>query len=189
MKQHNLFPTLVHEYEFTELELEPLLNFCLTAPVKDHNLLSQGAKSSYSTKKYILEEFVAKNIKKKIQTCLDDYTTQLNVEPLQINDSWFNIMNEGQYLERHRHEVSVVSGALYLQAGPNSTPLRLHSPLSNYRMCEKHSDTNRNHSPNWIDIPSKKGKMILFPSWLEHSTKMNKSQNRIVVSFNTAYVR
>jgi uncharacterized protein (TIGR02466 family) len=187
MKQHNLFPTLIHEYEFTDLELEPLLNFCLNTAVGDHGLLSEGAKSSYITNNYILDEFVAKNIKNKIQVHLAEYAHQLNVHPVKINDSWFNIMSKDQYLEKHRHEGSIISGALYLQAPVNSAGLRFFSPLHGFRMCERHSDTNRNHSPNWVELPCKKGKLILFPSWLEHGTKMNHSQNRLVVSFNTNY--
>ena len=187
MKQHNLFPTLVHEYEFTDLELEPLLNFSLNSPTKSHGLLSEGATSSYSLKSHILNQFVAKHVRKKIESCLDEYANRLNVEPLRITDSWFNVMGKDQYLERHRHEVSVVSGALYLHTSPGSVALRLHSPLASYRMCERHSDTNPKHSPNWIDMPVKKGTLILFPSWLEHSSKLNKSEKRIVVSFNSDF--
>jgi ectoine hydroxylase-related dioxygenase (phytanoyl-CoA dioxygenase family) len=32
------------------------------------------------------------------------------------------------------------------------------------------------------------GKLLLFPSWLEHSTDQNKTENRITLSFNTTYL-
>ena len=37
------------------------------------------------------------------------------------------------------------------------------------------------------EVPCTQGQLILFPSWLEHYTNDNETDNRITVSFNTFY--
>ena len=41
--------------------------------------------------------------------------------------------------------------------------------------------------PQRTDIVPDDGDIILFPSWLEHYTNDNETDNRITVSFNTFY--
>ena len=37
-------------------------------------------------------------------------------------------------------------------------------------------------------FPAKTGRLLLFPSWLEHYTNPNQTDERITISFNTMYV-
>ena len=38
-----------------------------------------------------------------------------------------------------------------------------------------------------METPCEQGTLVLFPSWLEHYTEDNTTENRVTVSFNTGY--
>lgn len=181
-----LFPTPVRVYDFSQdPDIEKLKEIALKSSASPHGLIN-GAVSSYAHSSNILDNFAVISLRQKIFSCVKDMAQSLMLAPIEIVDSWFNIMQEGAQLFPHRHERSVISGALYLEAEPGSVGLRLHSPISQVRMNELllgNNDLNTNSRT--IDI--KTGTMVLFPAWLEHSTNINKSQRRIVVSFNTNY--
>jgi len=187
MKTHNLFPTIIGEYQFTELELKPLVEHCKNTATVPHFLLS-GGESSYGNGFHPLSNIVSKHIKQRIQDCVDDYARKICVEKLVIANNWFNIMHKGQAVQRHNHRLSIVSGALYLDVAPNSAGLKFHSPIQQYKMMEVLGGTGGHSSPDWEDMPCRNGLLILFPSWLEHSTDPNQSDYRMVLSFNTGYL-
>jgi hypothetical protein len=185
MNHQHLFPVVVQEHDFSENEIAAVRTLCQNSPTKEHSLLG-GAVSSYFTTSPILDNFIAAPLKKLIQEQLDIFTQHLGLEPVKISNSWFNRMGRGHHVSHHRHEVSIISGALYLEADPGSVGLTLHSPSAPLRMFE-----NLNHNKpllmNWKEMPCRPGYMVLFPSWLEHSSRTNDTDNRVTLSFNSIY--
>jgi len=39
-----------------------------------------------------------------------------------------------------------------------------------------------------VEVACEQGSLYLFPSWLEHYTNPNQTDDRITISFNTMYV-
>lgn len=78
----------------------------------------------------------------------------------------------------------------YIQAAPGSSPLVLHDPRQ--AKVFSNPDAVPKTTPWLVDsIPIKvqAGRMIVFPSWLEHSIPYNETdQDRIIFSFNFAQV-
>ena len=181
-----LFPTLIAHYDFSkDPDIKGLADFISTEKTESHRLLP-GAVSSYGTEKNILNDVRFAGIRSRLQESVNDYVSELGVAAVKITNSWFNDLGVGQRVDNHRHEMSVVSGALYLHADEGSAALRFYSPLASLRM---HEDvrTENSVSANFIDMPCETGLLILFPSWLEHSTEVNQTQSRITLSFNTDY--
>lgn len=151
------------------------------------HLLLNNALSTYTSNSIpILDHIALTGFRKRLEKLVHAMALELRLAPITINNSWFNIMGEGQRVEPHRHMMSVISGAFYTEAAPGSVGLRLHSPLSQLRMNEMLIDSNELNA-DFHQVECKEGLLILFPSWLEHSTTVNTSKRRVTVSFNSGY--
>ena len=85
------------------------------------------------------------------------------------NEFWFNAASKGESTAMHNHiENAIVSGVYYLQASNNSANLFFKSGKNNE-----------------LEIEVETGKIILFPSELDHYVPENQSsETRISLAFN-----
>lgn len=81
---------------------------------------------------------------------------------------WWNYYKEGKYQEFHTHNVNVLSGIVYLTDNDSGTVF-----------CER--------GDRHIVYP-KKGKLLIFPSWLGHYVQPCKEE-RATVAFNFNFHR
>ena len=122
------------------------------------------------------------------QQCVNEYTRKLGLKSNRITSSWVNILHTGGAVDVHRHHGSIVSGAFYPHVHPNSAPLIFVSPLDGYRMMDSQKfATQTKYAENIHLVSSATGKLVLFPSWLQHYVPPNDSELRITVSFNTQF--
>ena len=154
--------------------------------IRPHGLVSDAGSSYSTTMTPILSHFSVRRLRAKIESLVKEMAQDLQMAPLQITNSWFNVMEQGHAVKPHRHELSVISGALYVEAPEGSVGLNFHSPLAQCRMAEMILGSNE-WNENLHTVECKEGQLILFPSWLEHSTDLNRSDKRVVVSFNTEH--
>jgi len=188
MTPQALFPTVVATSDFSkDLDIPVLLKIIERQKTNPHSLVDESP-SSYGTYINVLDDIKLEGLKKRIQVEVDNYTELLGLRKVKITGSWFNILGQGGRVNAHRHELSVISGAFYVKADPGSVGLRLHSPLAPMRMYEFAEKVNDINSNFWV-MPCYTGQLVLFPSWLEHSTLPNQTESRITVSFNTKYIK
>ena len=133
-----------------------------------------------------LDQLTLRPIKETMQNCVNYYAETYSLGKLAITNSWMNRVGVGGAVRPHRHELSVVSAAFYPIADKGSCPLIFKSPIAPYRMNEFVIHENL-YNAQTQEVPCEQGKLILFPSWLEHFTNDNTTENRITVSFNTRY--
>ena len=107
---------------------------------------------------------------------------------LVIETFWVNVSPKYAYNSLHEHPQSLVSGVYYIQTDEKSGSLRVRDPRDAKRMSpwpvakDKKSDQRHWDRVNYEPIA---GRLIMFPSWLEHDVEANLSdQERISVSFN-----
>jgi len=187
MAQKLLFPTVIYQHDFSQdPEFKLLSDIIERAPTKPHGLVGWAESSYAAGDGKFLNNPLLRGIKSRIQDCVNQYTQDLGLEPIGITNSWFNKMGKGARVERHRHECSVVSGALYVHADEGSVPLRLFNHLNGLRMLE-HIERNDFLNEMWHEVPCITGSLVIFPSWLEHDTLTNDTDSRITVSFNSTY--
>jgi uncharacterized protein (TIGR02466 family) len=181
----SLFPTPVGIYQI-DIDLGLVYKNLSKFKTGPHGLL-EDSNSSYDQDSSVLYDEDFKDLHMKIQTCLDDYVSIVQLQPLVVTGSWYNEMNVGCKVNLHRHEGSVVSGAFYVNT-KDAVPLRFKNPLLPYKMNDLHEGMSCQFSSPGVQLPPESGNLVLFPSWLEHETDAEVG-TRCVISFNTLYKR
>ena len=117
------------------------------------------------------------------ETVIKKYcVTQLGyhyLENIKILDSWFNISKQDDYLQKHIHNGSLISGAFYIKSNVNDV-------ISFYDQIDVTQVPDRNSLISYSEyrLECKPGRLLLFKSSLEHGTPKQKNGEKIVVSFN-----
>jgi uncharacterized protein (TIGR02466 family) len=110
---------------------------------------------------------------------------------LVVETFWVNVNPKYAYNALHDHPKSSVSGVYYVKVDDNSGRLRFRDPRAAKRMdpwpVAIGQDLDMRH---WDRVTYKPvaGRLIMFPSWLEHDVEPNMSdQERISISFNMVF--
>lgn len=109
------------------------------------------------------------------------WTTQEAPYVLQL---WANDVPPGGFTPAHNHNPVAVGGALYLDADINKGNLHLEDPL---QMIKGRMPYDWQKKPYLYseEIHVEAGKLIMFPGWLMHHVRSNRSDsNRIVIGYN-----
>ncbi len=101
-----------------------------------------------------------------------------------ITQSWVNYTNKGQFHHKHAHPNSFISGVFYVNADPEKD--KIHFFNEKYLQIRVFpTEYNTFNSTSWW-LPVSTGKLLLFPSSLEHMVEQVISEEeRISLSFNT----
>lgn len=190
-KIHNLFPTCVMTFDLKEHpQTSKALEIIDSTILEEHFLLDKGASSfdDFNKNNAILDNPELFDLRMEIEKCIHQYSMITGLMKIGISNSWFNIMNEGGVVNRHRHEGSVISGAYYIRANQGSSNLFFKSPIQIHKMFDIFNpDVNTIYNAPEEEMECNEGTLILFPSWLEHGTNVNQNNDRTVISFNTIY--
>lgn len=101
------------------------------------------------------------------------------IDNLKIENSWYNISYEGDYLQKHIHPNSLLSGVYYIKSNDDD----FITFFDNDDMLTSYPENN------YLNFKSCKykcapGNLLLFKSNLNHSTNKQKGKEKIVISFN-----
>ncbi len=131
------------------------------------------------------DNFKSSTLEDEIKNSVSEYLSTWNYikkPKLNLSNTWINLAPPNTYQEVHHHHPHNFSGTLYINFPKNGGNLCFHNPMTSE--CFLMGDFQQLLSPQKILIPQN-GLIVLFPSWLEHSVILNKSnQNRISISFN-----
>ncbi len=98
--------------------------------------------------------------------------------------AWWTVYEKGAFIPRHTHACSQISGAYYLRQPKGAGPITFFNPIGPLINHFFHEDLIFQVSTD-MDVQPETGTLLLFPGWLEHETKENKSDDdKIIVSFN-----
>ena len=109
-----------------------------------------------------------------------------DVQGMKLGNMWTTIYPQEGFVPQHIHSCFSVSGVYYVKAAPNCGSIVFKDPSWVAKTMNVWGG-NKVFPHGGVDyeIHPRPGMMILFPSWLPHSTKANKSdEDRIIVSFN-----
>jgi len=179
----NLFPTPVcvkYLKPLSKLILQKILKH-KTKPDWQFNVLQ-------SQNTYILEEKFLKNLKKQIDSFIQEYVDEI-IKPRKnlkfyITQSWLNYTGEKQIHYPHFHPNSIISGVYYINADPKLDFILFKKNV--YDQIKIYpSKFNIHNSDTWW-IPAATNKLILFPSSLMHEVGNVKKTygKRISLAFN-----
>jgi len=104
-----------------------------------------------------------------------------------LGNMWANVNYPGGYNRPHLHPNSLFSGVYWIKTPQNSGNLMLYDPRPGVQMTMPNRKEGKLSPELWREVhyEPKAGRCIMFPSWLWHEVKENKSNDtRISVSFN-----
>ena len=187
----HLFPTLVIAINnfISEEERLILLKEINNLEHHDHGALDNNSKSTFTPDNLLIDNLNDHvNLRRRIDLALNEYAQQYGIADLRLTNSWSNQQTIGSTLKGHRHPNSKVSGALYINVDENSSKLVFHNPNPYIYIDDFNNQTDTNYRAYWIQPEN--CQLILFPSWLEHSSgdAINNTENRTVISFNSAII-
>tara|TARA_R110000823_G_scaffold410_1_gene1820 strand:- start:29 stop:619 length:591 start_codon:yes stop_codon:yes gene_type:complete len=104
-----------------------------------------------------------------------------NIDNIKINNSWFNISKKNDYLQKHIHKGSLISGAFYIKSGKNDT---IDFFDNNDMTTDPERCTEISLSSTSFSFDCVPARLLLFKSSLEHGTPKQTSKEKIVISFN-----
>jgi len=154
---------------------------------KEDTHLNNGGNLT-STDSYVLNNY--KSIKSFIVDEVNKlFYKKLNVNPnvtIDITQSWFNYNRKGNTHHIHNHRNSIISGIMYLQGTSGTTVFKRPNDLSFVNLFDFDIQLENEYNNREFYMLPQVGKLILFPSMLEHYVTENKNnETRITLSFNT----
>jgi uncharacterized protein (TIGR02466 family) len=180
----SIFPTPVY---FSTLERELTKKECSFLDRRKLDV-HKGEGNTTSNDNYILNNQEFKNLKKELQSKVQDYFDNVispanNVTPY-ITQSWLNYTETNQYHHRHGHSNSIISGVFYINCNEEFDKIKFFKD-DDYKsiFIEKKNWNSYNSDTWWFSV--KTGDIILFPSSLTHSVETKQGNNtRISLAFN-----
>ena len=101
---------------------------------------------------------------------------------------WINVNKPGDYNIKHTHPTSDLSGVLWVKAPENCGNIFFDSPLAfqTHNEIESYTDKfkeSNNYDHSYYFTPTE-GRILVFPSHLQHQVDENTIGERITASFN-----
>ena len=190
MELHALFPTPVAVIDLKRyFDWQDLYQYCKELKdddmtrIEKHGLQTGDGVSTYTSPLCILDHDKFALVRAKIDEAVRTFTNAIGVDRLQLGRSWFNIQKELATTQQHNHKMSVVSGALYLHA-ENTTPITFRTPLMSHKIGMPEQGGFGEFDAENFNVSAETGKLVLFPSWLEHYVGAVTTSERCVLSFN-----
>ena len=185
----NLFPSVIHQFDvngFNEIQDE-LIDFVYNMREKDpvgHTISNrrgwQSSCFSIDNEDDVLKKFLT--------NCLAEFPPIKKSVRLFVS-AWVNINPPEAFNMKHNHPTSDLSGVLWIKSQKDCGNIIFESPRSfaTHQEIECYNEDfkeNNNYFHSFSFNPIA-GKLIVFPSHLEHHVDFNESEeDRISVSFN-----
>jgi uncharacterized protein (TIGR02466 family) len=105
-------------------------------------------------------------------------------EPV-MSSLWCNINGQYSFHSEHLHPFSHISGVFYISSPSDSGSILFKDPRPGRAMVPPPVTQFRPENSTLVNIPPEDGKLLMFPSFLEHSVEQNlTTAERIGISFN-----
>ncbi len=188
-KTNLIFPIPIHQFDvngFSKIKDE-LIDYVYDCKKKDPKGVSLSNRGGWQSEGFeiINEDDVLQLF---LMNCLSNFPPIK--ESVQLRGyAWININKPGDYNIKHVHPTNNLSGVLWIKAPQNSGDIIFDSPNVFESFLENKSYDDDFKKSICIDdsyhfYPTE-GRMIVFPSHLQHHVQENKSsEDRISVSFN-----
>ena len=183
-----LFPVPIHQFDvngFSEIQ-DKLIDYAYNLKKEDDGVKISNRVGWQSTSFKVENEDDL--LHSFLINCLNGFPPIKESVKLFVS-AWININRPGDFNIKHFHPQSDLSGVLWIKTSNNCGNIQFHSPscFETFQEIESYTDdfkdsTNYHHA-YWL--PAKEGRMITFPSHLEHDVQENLSnEDRISVSYN-----
>ena len=185
----NLFPLPVHIFETDEFDefKNNLIDYAYKLKEKDPEGYTISNRNGWQSRGFDLSD-MNDLLHGTILQGLSSFSSIKNTTKMRAS-AWVNINSPGSYNVKHTHPNAHLSGVMWIKAPKDSGNIvfdnpnghQTHTELNSYN--QEFKDQFFVHHAYWF--PPIEGRMIIFPSHLQHAVNENKSnEDRISVSFN-----
>lgn len=102
-----------------------------------------------------------------------------------FNEMWLNRNGPGDYNRAHIHSHAIFSGVYYIKVPPNAGNIELYDPIRERAMTAIPVKQVLPRTGQTLEVEGEEGKLLIFPSWLQHAVQANRSdEDRVSLSFN-----
>lgn len=182
-----IFPTPLHIIDFDDL------SFCDRAATEIKNIQANGAGSGDHLCWTTPDDLHTRESFQELRIILENEVNLVfdNIGLLRdscyITCMWANVSKPDNRHALHMHANSFYSGVIYLETYGNPGNIGFKDPRYGSEMLSFDYTNESIFKQRTYEITPKKGRLVLFPSWLAHGTKSGNFeyfQNRISLSFN-----
>jgi len=159
MVKHSFVYSVIEE--FVEVDKESLREINKIKLKKDNNVPEMNLTSFYNNS-LLFDKFV----KKKLSDVFKKYN-------LTLKNSWVQKYLKNNYHVLHTHNINHKSFVWFIQGDKNSSPIYF------YDVGYPLVDTDQSVIINFVP-----GTLVIFPGFIPHEVRPNKSNNRLIVSGN-----
>lgn len=107
---------------------------------------------------------------------------------LRMIDLWLNRNGPGDLNRPHVHPHSMLSGVYYVKVPPNSGNIEFFDPVLARVVSKFPVAENKKINASTVEFDPVEGRLIIFPSWLQHWVQPNQGEgDRVSISFNVGY--
>ena len=185
MEVTSLFSIPIYDHQYDE-DLGDVESECIKRSTLDSGQVFTNFGGWQSNNIFSDDDFFSEFIL-EIEKQANNFAKEIEInQSLKLTNLWININGYKDFNLRHTHENSIISGVFYVKAPDKSSKITFYHPAFKLMMREWNINMKHNHYTSSVwSIPPQKGRLLLFPSWLEHEVSPNLSQeSRISISFN-----
>ena len=185
----NIFPISIHQFEindFDDIKFK-LINYVYSLQKQDPVGVDISNRGGWQSQDFDVtnQDDVLQSL---LANCLSVFPPIKKSTDLYVN-AWININEPSGQNVKHNHPGAMLAGVLWIKCPKNCGDILFDNPTGFNSYNEINSYTtdfrdkfNFHHS---YFCPPTEGRMLIFPAYLEHLVKENKSnEDRISVSFN-----
>jgi uncharacterized protein (TIGR02466 family) len=189
-----LISELVYKWKDETYVTMAKLKFAQAGLMSYHWDLGSESNSRADFEKFGITTFYSGNLAEKsewepvsdfVKTISKAMIGELYQGKMVITNMWATIYPKGAYVPEHIHNNSLYSGVYYVKAKPSCGNLVFKDPAYISKTMSSQIGTGFPNIPIVHTQEVEEGLMVLFPSWLPHSSQPNESdEDRIILSFN-----
>lgn len=184
-QEHALFPTMVFRHKVRDSEHHNEAFKAKIYALREQDGLRPKWQSA--DRLHHLEEF--QPLVHWVQFTLPNIAKFMGwrVEAFDITAMWANVLESGEYHEIHSHPNNFLSGVYYVQSKGEDEGKRINfiGPASADRVLVPHRQAGDKRFTGEYSFAANEGVLLIFPSWLWHYVKPNRSREaRISISWN-----
>ncbi len=186
----NIFPSSIHSLGINNFDDYKDQLIQETYQERDEDLIGRkiSNRGGWQSNQINIQECKSKTLKKIIIDSLSGFTP-ISENVSMVIEGWKNINAPGDFNVKHDHPRSNLSGVLWIKTPKNSGNLVFTSPqlFNKFQELYNYTDEFKYDTKSYMTyyFTPTEGRILLFPSSLEHEVEENKSdEDRISYSFN-----
>ena len=186
------FPTPIWFFDLDEIDNKKIVKYATKLSKKNEGriLSNYGGWQSNDFHLNDCENEELLKLGQIVELKAQEAAVELGIKPnMQVfmSNFWLNLNRKGNGNMRHMHPTSFFSAAYYVQVSENCGRIVFEHPTSMANFWwNSFTNTSTYATHPTINYEPKVGRLLIFPSWLEHSVQPNASDDvRISVAFNT----